>query len=143
MKTKIVSLSVTALMIMHAVTVSAQLADLNGGPIGIERVAMCVGSPIPYISTPPKDNTPNWVQVDLGAVLPVEAVKLYPYFQDQGWPGAHSHNFPIRFRIEAASGESFDNPYMIIDQTTLDFIGYPLEIKTYKPSQPVSARYVR
>jgi DUF1680 family protein len=130
---------------MQTVTVTAQVADLNGGPMGIERVAMCVGSPIPYMSNPSKENAPNWVQIDLGAAFPVEAVKLYPYFYefDTDGIGGHSHNFPIRFRIEASDNEAFDKPYTIIDQTAFDFIGYPLEIKTYKPAEPVSARYVR
>jgi hypothetical protein len=141
MQTKII-LSVIAVMMMTA-TISAQVSDLDGGPMGIERVAMCVGAPIPYESTPAKDGVPAWVQIDLGVAFPVEAVKLYPYYQDQAWPGAHSHNFPVRFRIEASGDEAFTNPYTIVDQTQRDLIAYPLEIKTYKPSQPVSARYVR
>jgi DUF1680 family protein len=123
----------------------AQVVDLDGGPMGIERVAMCVGSPIPYASTPPKDSLrPNWVQIDLGAAFPVEAVKLYPYFWDTGDIGAHTHNFPVRFRIETADNDAFANPYTVIDQTNFDFVGYPLEIKTYPLlPHPVQARYVR
>ncbi|MDR2026127.1 MAG: glycoside hydrolase family 127 protein [Prevotellaceae bacterium] len=141
MKTKITVLFI-AVLTMTA-KVSAQVADLDGGPMGIERVAMSVGSPIPYVSVPPKDSVANWVQIDLGEVLPVEAVKLYPYFQDKAWPGAHSHNFPLRFRIETADNEAFDSPCMVEDHTAIDFEAYPLEIKTYKLTQPAPARYVR
>jgi hypothetical protein len=140
MKTTI--LSFLAVLMMTA-KVAAQVADLDGGPMGIERVAMSVGSPIPYISVPPGDSVANWVQIDLGAVLPVEAVKLYPYFQDQAWPGAHTHNFPVRFRVETADNKSFADPHTVVDQTASDFEAYPLEIKTYKLSQPTPARYVR
>jgi DUF1680 family protein len=140
MNKKTILLLFTVLM---KVSVSAQSVDLDGGPMGIDRVAMCVGSPIPYLSAAPQENTLNWVQIDLGAIFPIEAVKLYPYFYDTGDIGAHTHNFPIRFRIEASAGEAFDNPVMIIDQTAFDFIGYPLEIKTYKPAVQLSARYVR
>jgi DUF1680 family protein len=125
------------------VRIAAQVADLDGGPMGIERVAMSVGSPIPYTSIPPRDSIANWVQIDLGAVLPVEAVKLYPYFQDKAWPGAHSHNFPVRFRIETSVNEMFADPYTVADLTASDLEAYPLEIKTYKLQQPVPARYVR
>ena len=138
------AITATVLFMLQQVKVSAQVADLDGGPMGIERVAMCVGSPIPYVSTPPQDSLlPNWVQIDLGAVFPVEAVKLYPYFQDKAWPGAHSHNFPIRFRIEASADETFANPCTVTDQTASDFESYPLEIKTWKLAQPAPARYVR
>ncbi|MDR1224595.1 MAG: glycoside hydrolase family 127 protein [Tannerella sp.] len=136
-------LSLVTALTMQTATVFAQSVDLDGGPMGIERVAMCVGSPIPYFSEPSENGAPNWVQIDLGALFPVEAVKLYPYFQDMAAPGAHTHNFPIRFHIEASASESFDSPYVIVDQTGRDFIGYPLEIKTWKPAAPVSARYVR
>jgi DUF1680 family protein len=140
MNKRIISLLFTAL-IMRAVTLSAQSVDLDGGPMGIERVAMCVGTPIPYSSEPAKENQPNWVQIDLGAVLPVEAVKLYPYFQDNIC--GHSHNFPIRFRIDVSGDAAFAERHAVIDQTASDFIGYPLEIKTYRLPQTVQARYVR
>jgi hypothetical protein len=43
----------------------------------------------------------RWVQVDLGASQPIEAVKLYPKF---GMPGDHfkSEGFPLRFRVEVS-----------------------------------------
>jgi DUF1680 family protein len=141
------TLHVVQLVIVAAIMTSsnivAQVVDLDGGPIGIERVAMSVGSPIPYVSVPPKDSVANWIQIDIGEVVPVDAVKLYPYFQDKAWPGAHSHNFPRRFRIETADNAAFANPYTVVDQTTNDFTGYPLEIKTYRLARPTSARYVR
>ncbi|MDR1896851.1 MAG: glycoside hydrolase family 127 protein [Prevotellaceae bacterium] len=142
MKVKTI-LVAAALFTVSAATVTAQVADLDGGPMGIERVAMSVGSPIPYASTPAKDSVPNWVQIDLGNVFTVEAVKLYPYFQDKAWPGAHSHNFPLRFLLETADNDKFVKPYTVVDQTKSDFEGYPLEIKTYKLRQPQQARYVR
>ncbi|MDR0384984.1 MAG: discoidin domain-containing protein, partial [Prevotellaceae bacterium] len=128
---------------LQTAPVMAQVANLDGGPMGIERVAMSVGSPIPYLSEQATDGVPNWVQIDLGAAFPVEAVKLYPFFQDTGDRGPHSHNFPSRFRIEASADESFASPYTVMDQTASDFIGYPLEIKTYRLTRPVQARYVR
>jgi hypothetical protein len=42
MKTK-TFLSLVAALIMQAVTVSAQLVHLDGGPMGIERVALSEG----------------------------------------------------------------------------------------------------
>jgi DUF1680 family protein len=135
--------TIAAALIWQTAMVYAQVVDLDGGPMGIERVAMSVGSPIPYESVPPKNNAPNWVQIDLGDVFPVEAVKLYPYFQDKAWPGAHSHNFPIRFRIEIAVDKDFASPHVVIDQTASDYVGFPLEIETYKLAQPLPARYVR
>jgi hypothetical protein len=142
MKTKMM-VAALGFAALQMAPVTAQMIDLDGGPMGIERVAMCVGSPIPYLSEQAKDGVPNWVQIDLGAMFPVEAVKLYPYFYDTGDIGPHTHNFPSRFRIEASADESFANPYLVTDQTASDFIGYPLEVKTYRPAQSVQARYVR
>jgi hypothetical protein len=139
---KKVILAATVLFMLQQANISAQVVDLDGGPMGIERVAMNVGAPIPYASTPAKDGVPNWVQIDLGAVYPVEAVKLYPYFMDRG-NYLYSHNFPRRFRIEIADSEALASPTVVIDQTKFDFVGYALEIKTYKLPQPVQARYVR
>ncbi|MDR3184788.1 MAG: glycoside hydrolase family 127 protein [Prevotellaceae bacterium] len=148
MKTKLL-LGVIATVLAVAVIVLTTktkplepLRELDGGPMGIERVAMVIGAPIPYEAAS-TDGTPLWVQIDLGASFPVEAVKLYPYFQDLAGPGAHSHNFPIRFRIDAADNEAFDNSCTVVDQTTRDLIAYPLEIKTYRLPEPVQARYVR
>jgi hypothetical protein len=48
MRTKVI-LAATVFFMLQQVKISAQVVDLDGGPMGIERVAMCVGSPIPYV----------------------------------------------------------------------------------------------
>jgi DUF1680 family protein len=140
---KVTISAIIVVLIMSSVTTTAQTIDLDGGPMGIERVAMSVGSPIPYKSMQAKDGASNWVQIDLGDVFPVEAVKLYPYFEDKAWSGGQSHNFPLRFRIDAADNEACNDPYTVFDQMSYDVTGYPLEIKTYRLSNPAPARYVR
>ncbi|MDR2844869.1 MAG: glycoside hydrolase family 127 protein, partial [Puniceicoccales bacterium] len=119
------------------------VSDLAGGPLGIERVASSFGTPIPYESGKPKDGQPLWVQIDLGGAFPVDAVKLYPFWHEQNCTVA-SHNFPIRFRIEAADEAAFTAPRLIADHTGSDFQqSAPLKIETFTPPAPVKARYVR
>ncbi|MDR2845307.1 MAG: glycoside hydrolase family 127 protein, partial [Puniceicoccales bacterium] len=119
------------------------VADLAGGPLGVERVASSFGTPLPYESIKSKDGKPLWVQVDLGDAFPIDAVKLYPFWRE--WKSTVSaHKFPERFRIEAATDAAFTTPLLIADHTGRDFRQkIPLKIETFTPPAPVRARYVR
>jgi hypothetical protein len=58
-KSILVAMAATVLFLLQQEKISAQVADLDGGPMGIERVAMNVGSPIPYASAKAKEGAPN------------------------------------------------------------------------------------
>ncbi|MDR2863153.1 MAG: discoidin domain-containing protein, partial [Puniceicoccales bacterium] len=119
------------------------VADLAGGPLGVERVASSFGTPLPYESIKSKNGKPLWVQVDLGEAFPIDAVKLYPFWRE--WKSTVSaHKFPERFRIEAADDAAFTAPRLIADHSGRDFRQkVPLKIETFTPPAPVKARYVR
>jgi len=54
----------------------------------------------------------GWADVDLGASLPIEAIKLY--FSD-------SNSAPKRFKIEGADEPQFYQPNILVDKTEEDF----------------------
>ena len=85
-------------------------------------------------------NATRWVQVDLGASHPIEAVKLYPKF---GMPGDHfkSEGFPLRFRIEVSDDTAFQSPRMIADQTSADYPDPVDHIQEFRGA--AQGRYVR
>ncbi|MDR1779759.1 MAG: glycoside hydrolase family 127 protein, partial [Tannerella sp.] len=129
--------------------VSAQVHDLQGGPIGVERVATLRFENLSYRS-PLVDsaNAVAWLQIDLGKTLPVEEVKLLPLIQILGFNSLTNARveFPLRFKIETAKegDPDFANPALIHDQTYADCDGtWAHKVEAFKTLYPVDARYVR
>ncbi|MFN9266033.1 MAG: ATP-binding protein [Acidobacteriota bacterium] len=94
-----------------------------------------------YCSLPEKlPDHPKWVQVDLGAVLPLDEVRLLPaHPQDSPTPG---YGFPLRFRVEAALEPTFAKPLLLADHSQRDFIN-PGDNIVAIPARRLPARYVR
>ena len=63
--------------------------------------------------TTSQDDT-KWVQVDLGKLCTISAVRLYP----MAHAGKDGFGFPIRFRVEAADNPEDSRPIAIADMTT-------------------------
>lgn len=87
----------------------------------------------------------SWVQIDLGGVKPIDAVKLYPANQKTtpGYDGYYvGEGFPVRFKVEAATHEDFSNPSAIVDLTSSDFPNPGDHILQF-PAKQTRARYVR
>lgn len=51
-----------------------------------------------------------WVQVDLGEVLPIDAIALVPASGQADARGGAGYGFPLRFRVEVADGPDFRAP---------------------------------
>lgn len=87
----------------------------------------------------------TWVQIDLGAVKAIEAVKLYPAcermypLQDEYYGG---EGFPLRFRIESSTTEDFSQPAFIVDSTRSDYPDLKGGISEF-PASGVHGRFVR
>lgn len=83
-------------------------------------------------------NDTKWVQVDLGAVVPIQKIILHPVRDHLGYP---LFGFPSRFRVEAASEPTFRNPVSLSDHDSAD---YTLTEPSFKVDvHGTSARYVR
>jgi DUF1680 family protein len=78
-----------------------------------------------------------WVQVDLGTVHSIDAVRLYPVFD---WMSGDL--FPVRFRIEASSDPRFAQAAAIADCTGTDYASPGDEIRTFA-ANGVQGSYVR
>lgn len=113
-------------------SVAAQVTDLKGGPMGVERVAGRTHEPA-YRSQPSDFPDTCWIQVDLGRSFSIEEVKLYPYIRDN-WDRYTRPGFPLRFRIEASDEETFSQSVLITDQTEKDYeVTIVEKIDTYVP----------
>ncbi|MBL9175075.1 MAG: DUF1553 domain-containing protein [Verrucomicrobiales bacterium] len=66
-----------------------------------------------------KDDVEKWVQVDLGAPVPLANVVLHPCRDDFNGIG-NGFGFPVRFRVEVSGEDGFRNPVMIADETRAD-----------------------
>ncbi|WP_026076348.1 beta-L-arabinofuranosidase domain-containing protein, partial [Alistipes senegalensis] len=139
-------LLICAALLAGAVCTTApaqEVPDLKGGPMGVERIAKLANYSV-YSSVPADSPTDTcWMQVDLGRSYPIDQVKLYPVIWDW-WLAVWRPRFPVRFKLEAADNEAFDNPRLISDQTAKDYeVTIVDKVDSYAPSEPVSGRYVR
>lgn len=126
-----------------SVSVQAQIKynsenELRQAQMGIERVARYY---LPAYSSKAKSNNEvKWVQIDLGEVKKINAVKLLPGVQ--GW-GPASGGFPEKFKIEVSNDADFKNSLMYEDYTLKN--KYPDlddQVCTFD-SKEVYGRYVR
>lgn len=118
----------------------ANLTDgqsLLGPPVTRER-SSGLGYHSTIVDTP---DEVKWVQVDLGAVTPIDEVRLIGanVVQFSGRPG---FGFPVRFKIEAADEPDFARPRGLVAHTDHDFPNPASNPVTFQV-RDVAARYVR
>ena len=63
----------------------------------------------------------KWVEVDLGAEVPLDEVRLYPA-RPKDFPARRGFGFPPRFRVEASNDADFTSPILLLDETQADFV---------------------
>jgi signal transduction histidine kinase len=83
----------------------------------------------------------QWVQVDLGAALPLDEVRLAPA-RPVDFADTIGFGFPVRFRVETALDEDLTQPVMIADHTGEDFPN-PGDRRVVLPARGATGRYVR
>src|SRR5690242_7835345 len=91
-------------LLIAAAGISLASKDARGireAGLGVERVARLTSPG--YQAATASDNEARWVQVDLGKLYRIDAVKLLPLID---W-SAHSQGFPARFRIEVSNDPRF------------------------------------
>ena len=100
----------------------------------------------PYVSKPANTaDATSWVQVDLRARQPIEAVRLYPAVvlgEESGYGTGNSEGFPVRFKIEASDDVELKAAHLIADYTGADCPN-PADWITRYPAHGVEGRYVR
>lgn len=66
------------------------------------------------------DNETQWVQLDLGSLLPIDEVTLIPA-RPVDYPDTIGFGFPTRFRVEISEDELFSRPVVIADYSAQPF----------------------
>ncbi len=75
----------------------------------------------------------GWADVDLGAALPIDEVRLY---------FASSNSAPTRFLIESADEPQFYHPQILVDRSTEDFQSVGTGAQVF-PVKNTTARHIR
>lgn len=83
----------------------------------------------------------KWVQVDLGASLPLEEIRLYPARAVE-FPARRGFGFPLRWRLEASEDAGFAAPILLGEWSRFDFSN-PNENPVVQPVAGTRARFVR
>jgi signal transduction histidine kinase len=83
----------------------------------------------------------QWVQVDLGAALPLDEVRLVPA-RPVDFADTIGFGFPVRFRVEVSADEAFTQPVTIADHTAEDFPN-PGDRRVVLPARGTTGRFVR
>src|SRR5205814_6074646 len=86
-------------------------------------------------------DSPKWVQVDLGKSLPLDEVRLFPA-RPVDFADTLGFGFPIRFRVEISDDPSFGSSEALADHTARDFkhLG---DDRVSIPAKSKEARYIR
>jgi DUF1680 family protein len=107
-------------------------------PADDDRIAQPTGAG--YDCAPSdRPDQPCWVQVDLGSLRKVDAVKLYPKLN---FMGQRSQGFPVRFRIDLCGDAQFQTSAPIADETAADYPDPADRIRTFR-ANGATGQYVR
>lgn len=85
---------------------------------------------------------PQWVQVDLGHVVDIEAITLVPVSIVQESVLQNGYGFPLRFRIQVSVDPDFQQSSLVADQTSSDFPN-PGKYPSQFTGLNIPGRYVR
>jgi signal transduction histidine kinase len=85
----------------------------------------------------PQADSVRWVQIDLGAEYPLDAVVVIPAM----FGVAEAYGFPLRFRIDASNDPLFAESTTLLDQTAADVI--PALAPWFIVAKGVKARHIR
>ncbi|MDR1817030.1 MAG: glycoside hydrolase family 127 protein [Puniceicoccales bacterium] len=123
------------------------VADLKGGPLGVERVAAVRANWFSYRSPAcDRADAAPFLQIDLGKETRFDTVKLFPCVANHGWYGTPNVRmlFPVRFKIETAKDgdAAFAHAELFHDATGADCDGSNAH-KVESFSKDTTARYVR
>lgn len=119
-------------------------------PGGLVDGISVVGKPVESRSIPTNGyhgrvesqaGAPQWVQVDLGASVPLDAVKLAPA-RPVDFPDTIGFGFPRRFKVEASEDAAFTSPLVIADHTAED-LPNPGDRRVVLPAGGMTGRFVR
>jgi hypothetical protein len=84
----------------------------------------------------------KWVQVDLGASMPIEDVVLVPAHVAYGGHAGPGFGFPVRYKVEVSDTPDFAAPRTLADHTASNF-PHPGDEPVHVAAGGITGRYVR
>jgi hypothetical protein len=94
----------------------------------------------PYVSRPAAGPSSSaWVQIDLGSAVQIDALRLYPNFDD----ARKSLGFPARLKVEGADTSSFETANVLFDSGSTDLPEPGDRISYLSVSSARPVRYLR
>ena len=135
---------------LHAFSI--EIARLVGPELEVLEKEIRVAEASQKVERPPQygwhselaitQETLKWVQVDLGAIQSIEKIVLHPTWDDFNSIGA-GFGFPVRYRIEISSDESFskDN-FAVVSREETDTLNPGVSTQTFS-NLGKTGRYVR
>ncbi|MFV1994313.1 MAG: histidine kinase, partial [Verrucomicrobiales bacterium] len=93
-------------------------------------------------SLDPHPSPPKWVQVDLGAIYDIDEIFLVPAILIRGDKTETTYGFPLRFRVETATDDTFSDASTVFDADDGAFPD-PGRSPILLPGINKAARYVR
>lgn len=89
-----------------------------------------------------KPNVEKWITVDLGAIQKIDAVDIIPARPEKLHADFRTVMYPLRFRVEVASEQSFSDARTVVDEAGKDFVA-PRKANCRFAFAPVEARYIK
>src|SRR5207244_8992477 len=89
----------------------------------------------------PDSHAPAWVQVDLGASLPIDEVRLVPA-RPTDFPDTPGFGFPPAFKVETGDDVTFARATLLVEERRADYEDRGDEPYVLRP-KGLTARFVR
>ena len=94
-----------------------------------------------HSSFAPSADTAKWVQIDLGSMLPIDRIELYPA-RPTDFADTPGFGFPIRFNLEVSGDATAKSAKIFADHSGADYPN-PGDMTVALEGESVSGRYVR
>ncbi|NBV84693.1 MAG: discoidin domain-containing protein [Verrucomicrobia bacterium] len=91
---------------------------------------------------PPTGVVARFLQVDLGAVEPFDAIVLVPVSLSEAGQERPGYGFPVRFRVESSETPEFAKPAILADYTESDFTN-PGQLPVVVEANEGRGRFIR
>lgn len=91
------------------------------------------------------ENDPHvekWITIDLGATQHIDAVDIIPARPEELHSDYRTVMYPLRFRVEAASEQSFSGARIVVDRADEDFVAPRIPHCRFAFA-PIEARYIK
>lgn len=87
-------------------------------------------------------NVEKWITIDIGAIQYVDSVDIIPARPEKLHSDFRTIMYPLRFKVEIASDQTFSDARTVVDRTGTDFVA-PRTPNCRFTFEPAQARYIK